>query len=79
MHPKVLQDDISLSAEEEETLCQPWRFSIIIKVLGMCTNSFWMSYEDLLKKLILIDLGWDIYTIKFRLEEKMIKALYPGL
>nr|XP_033508752.1 uncharacterized protein LOC117273670 [Nicotiana tomentosiformis] len=54
---KIIEGSVALSQEDKNRMYQPWRFSVIIK-------------------LILIDLGWDFFIVKFSLEENMAKALH---
>lgn len=80
---KHIEGSILLSPEDKERLYQPWKFSVIIKVfkrkmphhmLRSKLIEIWKSSEEL----ILIDLGWDFFIIKFNLEESMVKALLLG-
>lgn len=74
---------IPLTVEEKTRLYSPWRYSIIIKVVGIKVGrqllkqkvfAQWKSTEDLL----LIDLGSDYFLIKFQREENMLRALHDG-
>ncbi|XP_019239198.1 PREDICTED: uncharacterized protein LOC109219211 [Nicotiana attenuata] len=80
---KHIEGSIPLSPEEKERLYQPWQFSVIIKVfkrkmphhmLRSKLIELWKPSE----RLILIDLGWDFFIVKFNLEESMVKALHLG-
>nr|XP_009792247.1 PREDICTED: uncharacterized protein LOC104239331 [Nicotiana sylvestris] len=80
---KYIEGSIPLSQDEKERLYFLWRYSVIIKVfkrkiphhlLRSKLNDLWKLSEQL----ILIDLGWDFYIVKFSLEESMVKALHLG-
>ncbi|PHU24593.1 hypothetical protein BC332_09700 [Capsicum chinense] len=74
---------ISLSKEETDRLCSPWKHSLIIKLLGKK-----VTYQYLRDKLIslwqldesfpLIDLGLDFYTVKLTHVESVSKILQNG-
>lgn len=82
--PPTINDPIALSQEEKARLYDPWRFSIIVKLfarrishltLKAKLNELWKRE----KNLILIDLEWDFFIVKFNLEKSMTKALHGGL
>ncbi|XP_019255644.1 PREDICTED: uncharacterized protein LOC109234213 [Nicotiana attenuata] len=80
---KHIEGVIPLSPEEKERLYKPWKFSVIIKVFKrrMPHHMLRSKLIDLWKpseQLILIDLGWDFYIVKFSLEESTVKALHLG-
>lgn len=77
-------DNINLSNEEMMRIYQPQSYSKIIKLTGKKMThmylknrltTLWNVSEDIL----LIDLGYEYYTIKFLKEENMKKAFYKGL
>lgn len=74
---------ISLTAEEEEHLHAPWKFSLIIKLIGKRIVHHYMKtkIQDLWKpseNLPLINLGSDYYIVKFSREGNMINVLNKG-
>nr|XP_009796013.1 PREDICTED: uncharacterized protein LOC104242638 [Nicotiana sylvestris] len=80
---KHIEGSIPLSLEEKGRLYTPWRYSVIIKIfkrkmphhmLRSKLIELWKPSEQL----ILIDLGWDFFIVKFSLEESMIKTLHLG-
>ncbi|XP_019232333.1 PREDICTED: uncharacterized protein LOC109213040 [Nicotiana attenuata] len=80
---KNIEGSIALSQDDKKRLCFPWRYSVIIKVIGRRMPyqylqskliDFWKPSE----KLILIDLGLDFFIVKFSLEKNMAKALHLG-
>nr|XP_009794210.1 PREDICTED: uncharacterized protein LOC104241008 [Nicotiana sylvestris] len=80
---KHIEGSIPLSPEEKERLYMPWKFSVIIKIfkrkmphhmLRSRLINLWKPSEQL----ILVDLGWDFFIVKFSLEESMVKALHLG-
>ncbi|XP_019255157.1 PREDICTED: uncharacterized protein LOC109233748 [Nicotiana attenuata] len=80
---KHIEGSIPLSQEEKERLYMPWRYSVIIKIFKrkMPHHMLRSKLIDQWKpseQLILIDLGWDFYIVKFSLEENMVKALHLG-
>nr|XP_009790993.1 PREDICTED: uncharacterized protein LOC104238354 [Nicotiana sylvestris] len=80
---KHIEGSIPLSQEDKERLHLPWRYSVIIKIFKrkMSHHMLRSKLNDLWKpsdQLILIDLGWDFYIVKFSLEESMVRALHLG-
>ncbi|XP_019224695.1 PREDICTED: uncharacterized protein LOC109206329 [Nicotiana attenuata] len=78
---KHIEGSIPLSPEDKERLYKPWKFSVIIKVFKrkMPHHMLRSKLIDLWKpseQLIFIDLGWDLFIVKFSLEESMVKALH---
>ncbi|XP_009789326.1 uncharacterized protein [Nicotiana sylvestris] len=80
---KHIEGSIPLTEDDKECLYLPWCYSVINKVLKQKMshhllrsklNDLWKTSEQL----ILIDLGWDFYIVKFSLEESMVKALHLG-
>ncbi|KAK6791468.1 hypothetical protein RDI58_010549 [Solanum bulbocastanum] len=76
-------DNIHLSNDEMIRIYQPWSYSVIIKLMGKKMThmylksrltTLWKVREDIL----LIDLGYDYYTVKFLKEENMNNALHNG-
>ncbi|XP_019238197.1 PREDICTED: uncharacterized protein LOC109218299 [Nicotiana attenuata] len=75
---------IILSQEDKNRLYEPWRFSIIIKLFGKKMPHYLLRSKlvDLWnpsEQLILIDLGWDFFIVKFGKEENLVKAIQKGL
>ncbi|XP_019244287.1 PREDICTED: uncharacterized protein LOC109224157 [Nicotiana attenuata] len=80
---KNIEGSIPLSQEDKKRLYFSWRFSVIIKVFGRRMQHQYLRSKliDLWKlseQLIMIDLGWDFFIVKFSLEENMAKALHLG-
>ncbi|XP_019245220.1 PREDICTED: uncharacterized protein LOC109225082 [Nicotiana attenuata] len=74
---------ISLSLEDRQRIYEPWKFSIIIKLVGkrMLHHYLKKKIQDLWKpteEFSLIDLGEDYYIIKFTKKENMDKAIHLG-
>ncbi|XP_019229741.1 PREDICTED: uncharacterized protein LOC109210738 [Nicotiana attenuata] len=78
---KHIEGSIPLSQDNKNRLYLPWRYSVIIKVfmrkmpyhfLQSKLIELWKPSEQL----ILIDLGWDFYIVKFSLEKNMVMALH---
>ncbi|XP_019227051.1 PREDICTED: uncharacterized protein LOC109208395 [Nicotiana attenuata] len=74
---------ISLSLEERHRIYEPWKFSIIIKLVGKRMPHHYLKrkIQDLWKPMeefSLIDLGEDYYIIKFTKKENMDKAIHLG-
>ncbi|XP_009758585.1 uncharacterized protein [Nicotiana sylvestris] len=74
---------IILSQEDKNRLYEPWRFSVIIKLFGKKMSHYLLRSKLLdlwspSKQLILIDLGWDFFKVKFSKEENLVKAIQKG-
>ncbi|XP_075111371.1 uncharacterized protein LOC142181759 [Nicotiana tabacum] len=74
---------ISLTEEEKVRIYEPWKNSIIVKLVGKRMlhhylkkkiQELWRPTEDFQ----LIDLGEDYYIIKFKRKENMDKAIHQG-
>lgn len=80
---KCIDGSIALSKEYKKCLYHPWCFSVTIKVFGRGMTHHYLRSKliDLWKpskQLILIDLRWDFFVIKFGLEKNMAKAQHLG-
>ncbi|XP_070025428.1 uncharacterized protein [Nicotiana sylvestris] len=74
---------IALSDEDIQRIYEPWKFSMIIKLIGkrvlhhylkVKIQNLWRPTENF----SLIDLGEDYYTVKFNKEENSRKTLQNG-
>lgn len=75
--------DVSFSKEKLQRLREPWRNTLMAKVLGMSinrnflvdrVNRMWKTKD----RLEVIDLGQDIFLLKFHNGDDMERALYGG-
>lgn len=74
---------ISLTNEEKQRIYMPWKFSVIIKVLGKKLNRAYLKRKlatmwRLSEEITLIDLGHKYYIIKLLKEENTQKILQEG-
>ncbi|KAF3675155.1 hypothetical protein FXO38_04871 [Capsicum annuum] len=76
-------DQIALTTMDKERIYRPWEYSVIIKLASKKVNDdylkkllirLWKPTEDL----VLIDLRFDYYTVKFLKEDNMHTALRKG-
>ncbi|XP_075076605.1 uncharacterized protein LOC142163237 [Nicotiana tabacum] len=75
--------EISLSLEDRQHIYEPWKYSIIIKLVRkrMLHHYLKRKIQDLWKPMedfSLIDIGEDYYIIKFIKKENMDKAIHLG-
>ncbi|XP_070056894.1 uncharacterized protein [Nicotiana tomentosiformis] len=81
---KINEDNsIQLSPQDIQRIYEPWKFSVIIKLMGKRILHHYLKkkIQDLWRateKFSLIDLGEDYYIVKFSKEENVIKALQNG-
>ncbi|XP_019255049.1 PREDICTED: uncharacterized protein LOC109233623 [Nicotiana attenuata] len=74
---------IVLSQEDKNRLYEPGCYSVIIKLFGKKMPHYLLRSKlvDLWnpsEQLILIDLGWDFFIVKFSKEENLVKAIQKG-
>lgn len=74
---------VSFSADDLQGIYHPWRYSLIIKLLGKRIQHQYLKrkVQDIWKiteSFPLIDLGADYYIVKFNSEENMARALQEG-
>ncbi|XP_047264712.1 uncharacterized protein LOC124896885 [Capsicum annuum] len=81
--PQDMNGQITLSTEDKQRIYWPWRFSVIIKAVGKKFNhqylktkltDIWKIQESFAR----IDLGKELFTVKFASEEYQKRALQQG-
>ncbi|KAH0647235.1 hypothetical protein KY290_033226 [Solanum tuberosum] len=77
------EEGIHLTEEEKQRIYKPWLYSIIIKVYGKKMSHLYLKKKlsvlwRVSEEIILIDLGYDYYIVKFYKEENLQKTLQQG-
>ncbi|XP_016513949.1 uncharacterized protein LOC107830811 [Nicotiana tabacum] len=77
------ENTIQLSEEDQARIYQPWKYSLIIKLIGKKIQHHILKKKiqeawKIIDNFPLIDLGADYYIVKFNCEEHMIKVLNSG-
>ncbi|KAK4716481.1 hypothetical protein R3W88_014819 [Solanum pinnatisectum] len=65
---------IPITANDKQRLYSPWKYSLIIKLVGNCLQALWQLTE----KINLIDLTEDLYLIKLSKPENCETILHQG-
>lgn len=78
-----MSDVIHLSQYDKRQLYAPWKFSIIIKLVGKKLNHIYLKKKlanlwKLQTDFSLIDLGFEFFTVKFTDEESQRKIIHEG-
>lgn len=76
-------DAIPLSVEDMQRIYQPWRFSVIVKLIGRKIPHQYLRSKltDLWKPTenpVLLDIGWGFYIAKFAKPKIRDKAIHGG-
>lgn len=74
---------ILLSQKDKNRLYEPWHYSVIIKLFGRRMPHYLLlskliELRNPTEQLILIDLGWDFFIVKFSKEKNLAKAIQQG-
>lgn len=77
------KDFIPLSSEEKARLYKPWGTSLIIKVFGRKIGYMYLLFKlqsiwKLSKEINLMDLGNELYLVKFKLEQNYSQVIHAG-
>lgn len=77
------ENTIQISEEDQARIYQPWKFSLIIKLIGMRIQHHILKRKvqevwKIPKNFPLIDLDADYYIAKFNCQEHMVKVLSFG-
>lgn len=78
-----VSDVIHLSQDDKQRLYAPWKFSIIIKLVGKKLNHIYLKKKladqwKLQTDFSLIDLEFEFFTVKFSDEESQRKIIHKG-
>ncbi|XP_070003068.1 uncharacterized protein [Nicotiana sylvestris] len=83
-HQMLIEENtIQLLEEDQARIYQPWKFSLIIKLIGKRIQHHILKKKiqeawKIIKNFPLIDLGADYYITKFKCQEHMVKVLNAG-
>lgn len=74
---------IPITSTDKSRLYEPWKYSVIIKLFRRKIAQYILKIKliDLQKpteELLIINLGSDLFLVKFQQEENMLKALHGG-
>ncbi|XP_049414794.1 uncharacterized protein LOC125877589 [Solanum stenotomum] len=77
------EEGIYLTEAEQQRIYKPWIYSIIIKIIGRKLNHQYLKKKlstmwRVSEEIVLIDLGYDYYIVKFFKEENLQKTLQQG-
>lgn len=80
-HESESGNKVILMPKDKARIYRPWRFSVIIKVVGKRFNHHYLKTKltelwKIQEGFALIDLGLEFYTIKFNSEEYQMRALH---